>query len=107
LLNPTPIARRSLLACGIGSAFLAACGRKKAPRYPGWLLVASPGEKAVAVANLERFQRLTTVPLPHAPDRLLQSGDRIFTVSAEGAELTEIEPRVFGPERVFRFPECP
>jgi DNA-binding beta-propeller fold protein YncE len=111
LLNPTPIStrisRRSLLAGAASAAIFTACGRKKAVRYPGWLLVASPVEKTVAVANLDRFHPLTKVPLPHAPDRLLRLGGRIFAVSAEAAQLTEIDRNGFRAGESFPLPGKP
>ncbi len=79
--------RRALLAGAVASA----CTRKLASRYQGWLFVASGAEKAVAVANLASFQRTLTIPLPHAPEQLLHSQDRVFATCPEGRALVEID----------------
>src|SRR4051794_17226255 len=80
------VSRRALLA----GAVAAACGRKRATRYQGWLFVASGGEQAVTVANLAAFRRIATIPIPHAPDQLFHSGDRVFATCREGQALIEI-----------------
>src|ERR1700744_6337178 len=79
--------RRALLAGAVASA----CTRKMASRYQGWLFVASGVEKAVAVANLASFQRTLTIPLPHAPEQLLYSENRVFATCPEGRALVEID----------------
>ncbi len=79
--------RRALL----GGALASACTRKRASRYQGWLFVASGAEKAVAVANLASFQRTLTIPLPHAPEQLLHSENRVFATCPEGRALVEID----------------
>ncbi|HWE49574.1 MAG TPA: YncE family protein [Bryobacteraceae bacterium] len=85
------LTRRALMA----GMFATACGRKRAARYQGWLLVASGAERAVAVANLAQFKRVTTIPLPHVPDQLFLAGNRVFVTSREGAELIEIDTAGF------------
>ncbi len=79
--------RRALL----GGTLASACTRKLASRYQGWLFVASGAEKAVAVANLASFQRTLTIPLPHAPEQLLHSENRVFATCPEGRALVEID----------------
>ena len=79
--------RRALLVGAVASA----CTRKLASRYQGWLFVASGVEKAVAVANLASFQRTLTIPLPHAPEQLLYSENRVFATCPEGRALVEID----------------
>jgi YVTN family beta-propeller protein len=98
LLKPLPgvfteqfVCRRAFL----GTVFLAACGRKRGTRYQGWLFAASGTERAVAVANLAQFRRVTAIPLPHAPDQLAYSRNRVFALSKEGAEMIEISPARF------------
>jgi YVTN family beta-propeller protein len=85
------ISRRTLL----GTVFLAACGRKRGARYQGWLFAASTTERSVVVANLAQFRRVTAIPLPHAPDQLAWSRNRVFALSREGSELFEINPGRF------------
>lgn len=85
------LSRRSLLA----AAFVAACGRKRGSRYQGWLFVASESDRVLAVANLAQFRRLTTIPLPHAPDQLFYSGNRLYVTCRAAAELIEIDPAGF------------
>ncbi len=80
-------ARALLLA-----AFASACGRKLAKRYQGWLYVASGSERCLAIADLAEFRRLSTIPLPQAPDFLFASQTRVFAASREGASLFEIDP---------------
>ena len=81
--------RRALLA----SLAVSACSRKRAARYHGWLFVASGVERAVAVADLAFFRRVTTIPLAHAPDQLFHAGGHVFAVCGEGQNLVEIDPR--------------
>ncbi len=81
------LSRRALLAGAVASA----CTRKLASRYQGWLFVASGAEKAVTVANLASFQRTLTIPLPHAPEQLLHSENRVFATCPEGRALVEID----------------
>ena len=54
--------------------------------------MASGKERAIAVADLASFRRMTTIPLPHAPDRLFSARDRVYVTSRDGAELMEIDP---------------
>lgn len=84
----TRISRRSLLLAG----FAAACGRKLAPRYQGWLYVASGSERCVAIADLAEFRRMSAISLPQAPDFLFASATRVFAASREGQRLFEIDP---------------
>jgi hypothetical protein len=79
----------------LAGVLASACGRKRAARYEGWLLVASRAERAIAVANLARFERITTIPLPHSPDDLFLARERVFATSREGAEMVEIDPEKF------------
>ena len=74
---------------------MAACGRKRGPRYQGWLFVASGAEKAIAVADLAAFRRLTTISLPYAPDQLFHASGRIFVLCREGQGLLEIDSAQF------------
>jgi YVTN family beta-propeller protein len=83
--------RRALLA-GVA---VSACGRKKATRYQGWLLVASGNEKEIAVADLASFRRVATIPLPCAPDQLFQSGGRVYATCRDGRALLEIDAANF------------
>jgi YVTN family beta-propeller protein len=55
------------------------------------MFVASGAEKAVAVANLASFRRTLTIPLPHAPEQLLHSENRVFATCPEGRALVEID----------------
>ncbi|HEX4137267.1 MAG TPA: hypothetical protein VHY84_21840 [Bryobacteraceae bacterium] len=81
-----PFSRRSLLAGMIASA----CARKRGTRYQGWLFVAS-GEKEVAVADLASFRRMTTIPLPCAPDQLFQSRGSVFAICRDARTIVEID----------------
>jgi DNA-binding beta-propeller fold protein YncE len=85
--------RRSLLAATAltGCGALAACGRKRAPRYSGWLFIASDGEHGIAVADLAEFSRVTTIPLPHNPRQILRAGEKVFATCPEGRLICEID----------------
>jgi DNA-binding beta-propeller fold protein YncE len=97
------LSRRSLLAAVV----LAGCGRKRGSRYQGWLFVASRNERVLAVANLAQFRRLTTIPLPHAPDRLFYSGSRVYVTCRDGAELIAIDPAGFRITNRIKLPGKP
>ena len=99
----TRYTRRALL----GSAIFAACGRKRAKRYHGWMFVASGAARGIAVANLSSFQRMSTIPLPHAPDLLLGGSRRVFSLSHEGAELIEVDPAAMAVTARILFPAVP
>ncbi len=82
------LTRRSLLA----SALFAGCARKLAPRYVGWLFVASAAERGIAVADLSTFQRITTVPLAEVPEQLMMSGGRVFVSCPDARSISSIDP---------------
>jgi YVTN family beta-propeller protein len=92
--------RRTFLAAVFPAAALTAiaasgCSHKRASRYQGWLFAASGTEKTVTVANLAQFRTITRIALPHAPDQLAYTRNRVYALSGEGAELIEIEPKEF------------
>jgi YVTN family beta-propeller protein len=93
--SPYTISRRGLLAAALAGTLNGACGRKRGTRYQGWLFAASGAERSVVVANLAQFRRITAISLPHAPDQLAWSRDRVFVTSREGSELIEISPARF------------
>ena len=80
--------RRTLLS----AALLAGCGRKLAPRYFGWLFVASAAERAIAVADLAEFHRVTTILLPRAPAQVLRAGEQVFVTCTDSRTIFEIDP---------------
>ena len=97
---------RRVLLC---AAALAGCARKLAPRYQGWLLVASEAEKGVAVADLAEFKRVLTIPLGEVPGQVLVSKAGVFVTCPEGQALVRIDPvklkvagRVNLPGRIIR-----
>jgi hypothetical protein len=85
------LSRRALLAGVVASA----CGRKRATRYQGWLFVASAAEKEIVVADLASFRRVATIPLPCAPDQLLQSRNRVYAACRDGRAMLEIDLEAF------------
>jgi DNA-binding beta-propeller fold protein YncE len=85
------LTRRTLLS-SLSPIFLAGCGRKLAPRYLGWLFVASAGERGVAVADLAEFRRATTIPLFQTPGQVLLSGNRVFVTCPEAHSIGVIDP---------------
>lgn len=84
--------RRALLA---GALLGAACGRKLATRYFGWLFIASGEERAVVVADLAEFRRVTTIPLPQPPDQVVRAGARVFVSCPDAHGVFEIDPERF------------
>jgi DNA-binding beta-propeller fold protein YncE len=80
--------RRALLA----ATALSACGRKRAPRYSGWLFVASAAERGIAVADLAEFRRVTTIALPQTPRQILRAGDKVFVTCPDARLICEIDP---------------
>jgi YVTN family beta-propeller protein len=85
--GPETISRRTLLV----SAAAAACGRKPGKRYQGWLFVSSAAERAIIVANLADFRRMTTVPLPASPNQLFHSPAGVFASSLDGRALIGVD----------------
>ena len=83
--------RRTLLAT-TAAAGLAACGRKRAPRYSGWLFIASAGDRGIAVADLAEFRRVTTIPLPQTPGQIVPASARVFATCPEARLVCEIDP---------------
>jgi YVTN family beta-propeller protein len=95
------VSRRTLLA----SAFAAAgCGRKPASRYFGWLFIASAGEKALAVADLSDFRRLSSIPLPQSPNQVFRVGSKVFASCPDGRVIYEIDPQSFHISGKIAFP---
>ncbi|MEP6716012.1 MAG: YncE family protein [Terriglobia bacterium] len=80
--------RRALLT----SALLAGCGRKLAPRYFGWLFVASASERGIAVADLAEFRRAGTISLNQIPGSVLRSGERVFVTCPDVHSISVIDP---------------
>ncbi len=88
-LRPYPVSRRTFLA---GLSTLAACGRKRAPRYQAWLFVASAAERAVVVSDLSSFRRSGSIPLGAAPDQVLSVRGKLFAVCPESRQIVQINP---------------
>ena len=80
--------RRALFAV----AALSACGRKRAPRYSGWLFVASAAERGIAVADLAEFRRVTMIALPQNPRQILRAGEKVFATCPDARLICEIDP---------------
>jgi DNA-binding beta-propeller fold protein YncE len=80
--------RRELLA----AAAVSACGRKRAPRYSGWLFVASASERGIAVADLAEFRRVMTIALPQTPRQILRAGEKVFATCPDARLICEIDP---------------
>ena len=99
------ISRRALLASAVAAAFVSEqCGRKLASRYFGWLFIASAGEKALAVADLSDFRRVTSIPLPQAPAQVFRAGKKVFASCPEGRAIYEIDPESFRIAGKIAFP---
>lgn len=81
------VTRRTLLL----SAGLAGCGRKLAPRYQGWLFVASEADKSVVVADLAEFKRVIAIPLGHVPGQIVVSGAGVFVTCPEAQAIVRID----------------
>src|SRR5580700_7562735 len=105
------VSRRVLFAAAIASA---GCGRQLAKRYFGWLFIASAGEKALAVADLAEFRRVTAIALPQAPSQVFRVGRKVFVTCPDGHALYEIDPelhriagKVVFPGRIAGAAVCP
>jgi DNA-binding beta-propeller fold protein YncE len=85
------VTRRTLLA----ATLTAACGRQLASRYFGWLFVASGGERALAVADLSQFRRVTAIPTPQIPAQVFRAGKKVFATCPDGHALYEIDLQDF------------
>ncbi len=66
-----PVTRRSWLLAGV--SFVSACRRKKNGGYAGYALIATSGERSVAVLDLMRFRLAKSIPLPAEPTAILAS----------------------------------
>lgn len=96
LIPPYLMNRRELLFSALGTSALAAgCSRKLAPRYFGWLLVASATEKGIAVADLSEFRHITTLGLNETPGQILRVGSKVFATCPEARQLVEIDTSRF------------
>jgi DNA-binding beta-propeller fold protein YncE len=94
------ISRRTLLAATLA----AGCGRDLARRYFGWLFIASAGEKALAVASLSQFRRVTAITLPSIPGQVFRVGRKVFVTCPDGRALFEIELQGFRIATKIGFP---
>ena len=81
------VTRRTLLL----SAGLAACSRKLAPRYQGWLFVASETDKGIVVADLAEFKRVVTIPLGELPGEIFVSAAGVFVTCPEARLVVQID----------------
>lgn len=73
------------------AATSAACGRKLAGRYPGWLFIASAAERSIAIADLSEFRRTGSIALPHSPAQVLLADTRIFVTCPDARAIFEID----------------
>jgi DNA-binding beta-propeller fold protein YncE len=88
-LRPYPVSRRTFLA---GLSTLAACSRKRAPRYQAWLFVASAAERAVVVGDLSSFRRSGSIPLGAVPNQVLSVRHKLFAACPESRQIVQINP---------------
>ena len=86
--------RRSLFAGlsleGVGFG-LAACGRKLASRYPGFLYVARKDQRSVAVIDLEQFRWAGKIDLPSPPAQLVRAGNQLLAVCPQHSSIHAID----------------
>ncbi|MBV9938266.1 MAG: hypothetical protein JO150_07185 [Acidobacteriaceae bacterium] len=66
-----------------GLSFLSACRRGKSAGYPGYALIATSGEKSVAVLDLMRFRLEKSIGLPAEPTAIVStpSSDRAYVLT--------------------------
>jgi len=93
------LTRRDLLGGALAGSLLSACGRQRAPRYSGWLFVASAGERGIAVADLAEFRRVTTIAMPQAPGQIVLAGPKVFATCPDAKTVCEIDPTRFTVSR--------
>src|SRR5437879_1345424 len=65
--------RRECVALG-ALALGAGCGRKKGTGFPGYALIATAGEKSVAVADLTSFKVVKQIGVAASPTAILTGG---------------------------------
>lgn len=88
-LRPYRVSRRTFLAA---ASTLAACSRKRAPRYQAWLFVASAAERAVVVSDLSSFRRSGSIALDAPPDQVLSVRGKLFAVCPDTSRIVQIDP---------------
>jgi YVTN family beta-propeller protein len=86
------VSRRTLLAATLAAA---GCGRDLARRYFGWLFIASAAEKALAIADLSQFRRVTSIPLPSTPAQVFRIGKKVFATCPDEHTLCQIDSEGF------------
>ena len=84
--------RRAFVSAALAAA---GCSHQRANRYFGWLFIASASEKAVVVADLSEFRRVTSISLPQVPAQIFRVGRKLFASCPEGRALYEIDPESF------------
>jgi len=88
-LRHNRVSRRSFLAA---ASLFTACSRKGAPRYRGWLFVASAAEKAIVVADLSAFRSSGSIPLGAAPGQVLSARGKLFAACPDDRTVLQIDP---------------
>ena len=85
------ISRRDCLRLALAPGLVvAACGRRKSPRYHGYALVANHDSRTIAVINLLELRLLTEVPLRFAPSWIFVGANQLAPVLSQGSPLIEI-----------------
>ena len=88
------ITRRDWLGTGFlgASLAIAACGRKRSPRYQGYALIANHDSRSLAVIDLSRFQRLKEIPLDTRPSWVVAvpSRSRAYVLSSDSSVMDVI-----------------
>jgi DNA-binding beta-propeller fold protein YncE len=90
-LPPVPsvfLSRRSLVSV----LLLAGCGRKRANRYLGWMLVSSAAERGIAVADLSDFRRMAMIRVKAKPGALLRTNAGVVAICSEPSSAVLIDP---------------
>ena len=99
--NLTSSTRRRWL-WGIAS-LATACRRKRSGGYPGYALIATSGEKSVAVLDLMLFRLLKSIPLPAEPTAILSGAvpgrSYVLTPSMGSIHALNTELQVAGSGR--------
>ena len=96
------VTRRECFLLG-GTLLGSACSRKKGTGYPGYALIATSGEKSVAVLDLMRFRLWKNIPLAAEPTAILSgtaSGRAyVLTPSTGSVHALDTDLKVAGSGR--------
>jgi WD40 repeat protein len=95
LVRKVAVRRRDFLALGL-AAFSSACHRRKGTGYPGYALIATAGEQALAVVDLNAFVLRDSIALNGYPSAVLPAptGGASYTLTPRNGTVHLIDARL-------------